>query len=65
MISQENLPPFVQGGRNPTFFSGESLPTVEKNIQSFFGKGIAFSKIHATMKLRFIHTMKHKQEIWR
>jgi len=34
------------------FFSGKSWTTAEKIIQEFCEKGVAFSKIHATMKLR-------------
>ena len=35
---------------------------MEKNIHQIHEKGIAFSKIHATMKLRYIHNVKHKQD---
>ena len=42
--------------------SGKSSPREEKIIPHFLKKGIAFSEIHATMKIRYVHNVHHIQD---
>jgi hypothetical protein len=57
------IPPQLAKGnfKNIAIFE-KSLPPPKKNIHQNHEKRIAISKIHATMKLRYIYNVQHKQE---